>query len=82
MATRRLTRRRMLILGLGGAVLPRPFFVAGKAMAENLPETVVYVSNAASNSIAVLAMNRESGELTLIDKVPVPGTDKPSPSSM
>ena len=43
---------------------------------------MVYVSNAASNSIAVLAMNRESGELTLIDKVPVPGTDKPSPSSM
>jgi 6-phosphogluconolactonase len=27
-------------------------------------------------------MNRESGELTLIDKVPVPGTDQPSPSSM
>ena len=51
MATRRLTRRRMLILGLGGAVLPRPFFVAGKAMAENLPETVVYVSNAASKSM-------------------------------
>jgi 6-phosphogluconolactonase len=27
-------------------------------------------------------MNRESGDLTLIDKVAVPGTEKPSPSSM
>src|SRR5271167_1101254 len=27
-------------------------------------------------------MNRESGDLTVLDKVPVPGTDKPSPSSM
>src|ERR1700720_1660005 len=82
MATRRLTRRRMLIFGLGGAVLPRPFIGAGEAMAENVPDTVVYVSNAASKEIYVLAMNRESGELPLVDKVPVPGTDKPSPSSM
>ena len=82
MATRRLTRRRMLIFGLGGAVLPRPFIGAGEAMADNVPDTVVYVSNAASKEIYVLAMNRESGELTLVDKVPVPGTDKPSPSSM
>src|SRR4029077_1433810 len=82
MAARRLTRRRMLILGLGGMALPRPFIGAGRAMAENAPDTVVYVSNAASKEIYVLAMNRESGELTVIDKVPVPGTDKPSPSSM
>src|SRR5882762_7462129 len=82
MATRRLTRRGMLMLGLGGAVLPCPFIGMGKAMAENAPDTVVYVSNAASKEIYVLAMNRESGELTVIDKVPVPGTDKPSPSSM
>ena len=37
---------------------------------------------AASKEIYVLAMNRESGRPDLIDKVPVPGTDKPSPSSM
>jgi 6-phosphogluconolactonase len=82
MATRRLTRRRVLLLGLGGAVLSHSFIGAGKAMAENAPDTVVYVSNAASKEIYVLAMNRESGDLTVIDKVAVPGTDKPSPSSM
>src|SRR6266436_6701020 len=82
MATRRLTRRGVLVFGLGGAVLPHPIIGMGRAMAENAPDTVVYVSNAASKEIYVLAMNRDSGDLTLIDKVPVPGTDKPSPSSM
>ena len=82
MPTRRLTRRRVLTRGLGGAMLLHPFIGAGRAMAENAPDTVVYVSNAASKEISVLAMNRDSGELTLIDKIPVPGTDKPSPSSM
>ena len=51
-------------------------------MADTMPDTVVYVSNAASKEIYVLAMNRDSGELSLLDKVPVPGTDKPSPASM
>jgi 6-phosphogluconolactonase len=82
MANKRLTRRQTLALGLGGIVLPSPFVAGGRAMAQGMPETVVYVSNAASKEIYVLAMNRDSGELTLIDKVPVPGTDKPSPASM
>jgi len=47
-----------------------------------MPETVVYVSNAGTKEIYVLAMNCESGDLDFIDKVLVPGTDKPSPSSM
>ena len=51
-------------------------------MADTMPDTVVYVSNAASKEIYVLAMNRESGDLSLLDKVPVPGTDKPSLASM
>ena len=51
-------------------------------MAESTPDTVVYVSNSASKEIYVLAMNRDSGELTLIEKTPVPGTDKPSAASM
>jgi 6-phosphogluconolactonase len=72
----------MLALGLGGIALPNPLIGGGKAMADNIPDTVVYVSNAASKEVYVLAMNRESGELTLLDKVPVPGTDKPSPASM
>jgi 6-phosphogluconolactonase len=51
-------------------------------MADSPPDTVVYVSNAGSKEIYVLAMNRDSGDLMMIDKVPVPGTDKPSPASM
>ena len=51
-------------------------------MGEATPETVVYVSNAASKEIYVFAMNRNSGDLLIIDKVPVPGTDKPSTASM
>ena len=82
MPTRRLTRRGVLTRGLGGAMLLHPFIGARRAMAENAPDTVVYVSNAASKEIYVLTMNRESGELTPIDKIPVPGTDKPSPASL
>jgi 6-phosphogluconolactonase len=82
MAKTRLTRRQTLSLGLGGIVLPSPLIGGRKVMAQNTPDTVVYVSNAASKEIYVLAMNRDSGELTLLDKVSVPGTDKPSPSSM
>ena len=51
-------------------------------MADTMPDTVVYVSNAASKEIYALAMNRETGELSVLDKVSVPGTDKPSPASM
>ena len=53
-------------------------------MADTAPGTVAYVSNAGDKEIHVLAMNRESGELGLIEKVPVPGpgTDQPSPTSM
>jgi 6-phosphogluconolactonase len=76
------TRRRVLAAGLGGLALSRPFIGGNTAMATTTPDTVVYVSNAASKEIYILAMNRESGDLALLDKVPVPGTDKPSPSSM
>ena len=82
MSKARVSRRQTLAFGLGGVVLPIPFIGGRKAMAQNTPDTVVYVSNAASKEIYVLAMDRESGELTLLDKVPVPGTDKPSPASM
>ncbi len=51
-------------------------------MAESMPDTVVYVSNAGSKEIYAFAMDRDNGELILFDKVPVPGTDKPSPGSM
>jgi 6-phosphogluconolactonase len=48
----------------------------------DLSETVLYVSNAGSKEIFVFAMDRDSGELTLLERVAVPGTDKPSPTSM
>jgi len=51
-------------------------------MAQSTPETVVYVSNAGSKEVWVLAMNRATGELELIDKTPVPGNDQPSPTSI
>lgn len=51
-------------------------------MADNLPDTVVYVSDAGNPQVGVFSMNRESGALTAIDQVAVPGTDKPSPTSM
>jgi 6-phosphogluconolactonase len=53
-----------------------------KAMAQSSLETVVYVSNAGSKEIFVLAMNRVTGALELIEKTPVPGTDEPSPASL
>jgi 6-phosphogluconolactonase len=73
-------RRRLLQLGLGA--LPLPLIGARPAMADTSPETTVYVSNAGSKDIYVLAMNRATGALDLIEKVPVPGTDKPSPASL
>ena len=44
--------------------------------------TIVYVSNAGDKEIGVFLMDRDSGALTAIERVPVPGTDKPSPTSM
>jgi 6-phosphogluconolactonase len=53
-----------------------------KAMAQSTPESVVYVSNAGSKEVFALAMNRATGALDLIEKTPVPGTDRPSPASL
>src|SRR5437763_9989787 len=77
-------RRRVLALGLGGiAGLGAQTLMGGrKAMAQGTPETVVYVSNAGSKEVFVLAMNRAAGALELIEKTPVPGTDEPSPASL
>jgi 6-phosphogluconolactonase len=78
-------RRKMLQAGLGGVAALGPLALvttgAKRAMADTTPETVVYVSNAGSKDIHVLAMNRTSGELTPIEKKEVPGSDK-SPSSL
>src|SRR6266480_4855957 len=73
-------RRRVLQLGLGWiaalGVLPR--IGAQRAMAADVHETFVYVSNAGTKDIYVLGMNRETGELTMVETVAVPGAEKTS----
>lgn len=85
MAPVRINRREVLHFGLRGVVvlspLPLGTFGASSAMADTVLETVVYVSNAGSRDISVLAMNRDTGVLTPIEKKEVPGSDK-SPSSL
>jgi len=43
--------------------------------------TVVYVGNTESNEISVLRLDRQSGDLTLVEKVPIPGVTKPGSST-
>ena len=85
MRRRQMARRRLLALGLGGVAgfgVGSKILIGGlKAMAASNPETMVYVSNAGSREVFVLAMNRASGALDLIEKTPVPGSDK-SPASL
>jgi 6-phosphogluconolactonase len=77
-------RRRVLQLGFGGiaGLGTLPLIGARKAMAADAPETYVYVSNAGTKDIYVLGMNRNTGELTQIDKSPVPGAEKTSLASL
>src|SRR5712691_7849052 len=51
-------------------------------MAQGTQDTVVYVSNAGGPEIHVMAMNRASGDLDLIETMAIPGIDKPGPTSM
>jgi 6-phosphogluconolactonase len=44
--------------------------------------TMAYVSNAESKEIFAFAMEPDGGTLSLIERVPVPGTDLPSPTSL
>ena len=47
--------------------------VANAGAVPALPTTIVYVSNCESNDIYVWQLNHETGELTLVEKVPLPG---------
>ena len=57
MTHRRMARRRVLALGLGGiaglGLGPHTLIGGRKAMAQGTPETVVYVSNAGSKEVFV-----------------------------
>ncbi|PWU20358.1 MAG: 6-phosphogluconolactonase [Candidatus Rokuibacteriota bacterium] len=46
-----------------------------------LGATLVYVGNAESNDIYVLELDRRSGDLAVIEKVPIPGISKPGIST-
>ena len=43
--------------------------------------TFVYVGNAESNEVWVLALDRPSGDLTVVEKVGIPGITKPGNST-
>jgi 6-phosphogluconolactonase len=43
--------------------------------------TFVYVGNAEGNEIYVLQLDRQSGDLTVVEKVPIPGVTKPGIST-
>ncbi|MGE3783071.1 MAG: lactonase family protein, partial [Alphaproteobacteria bacterium] len=51
-------------------------------MAQEKPETVVFVSNAGDPSISVLSLDRAKGDVELIEKTAIPGAAAPSPTSM
>ena len=43
--------------------------------------TFVYVGNAESNEVYVLQLNQQNGDLTAIDRTPIPGIEKPGIST-
>jgi len=60
------------IIGLvAGALIASPAAAA----------TFVYVGNAESNEVYVLQLNQQNGDLTVIDKTPIPGIEKPGIST-
>ena len=80
MPRRHPTRRRVLAAAAAIGATALPTLGVRKAMAEGKPATVAYVSNAGDPSVYVMAMDRASGELEVIDKMAIPGV-KPSPTS-
>ncbi|MGH6804910.1 MAG: lactonase family protein, partial [Methyloceanibacter sp.] len=64
------------------ALLPAIAMVSGAMMASPAgAATFVYVGNAESNEIYVLQLDRQSGDLTVVEKVPIPGITKPGIST-
>ena len=59
------------VVALSGALMASPARAA----------TFVYVGNTDSNEIFVLQLDRPSGDLTVVEKVPIPGVEKPGNST-
>jgi 6-phosphogluconolactonase len=55
--------------------------VAGTMMASTTRTTFVYVGNAESNKIYVMQLDRQNGDLTVVEKVLIPGIIKPGTST-
>src|SRR5499426_4052994 len=57
-------------------------WVAGTLMASPAAAaTFVYVGNAETNEVYVLQLNQQNGDLTVVDKTPIPGIEKPGIST-
>jgi 6-phosphogluconolactonase len=68
--------------GACGAALAAAAVVSGPLMASPArPATFVYVGNAESNEIYVLQLDRQSGDLTAVERVPIPGVERPGGST-
>src|SRR2546426_10576956 len=64
------------------ALLAAVVVVVGTLMASPASAaTFVYVGNAESNEIYVLELDRQSGALTVVEKVLIPGIEKPGIST-
>jgi 6-phosphogluconolactonase len=64
------------------AVWPAVAMMAGAMMASPArAATFVYVGHADSNDIYVLQLDRQSGDLTVVETVPIPGISKPGIST-
>src|SRR5262245_17393971 len=73
---------RGIRLAVVRAVFAAAFVLGGMLMASPAgAATFVYVGNAESNEIYVLQLDRQSGDLTVVEKVPIPGIDKPGLST-
>jgi 6-phosphogluconolactonase len=77
-----IARRRVLQAGGGFALGMLTLIPADNAVASDPEQTFVYVSNAGTKDIHVFGMQRETGELTLLDTTPIPGTEKTSLASL
>jgi len=71
--TLRLAVRAVLavLIAVSGALMASPARAA----------TFVYVGNAESNEIYVLQLDRQSGGLTVVERMPIPGIEKPGIST-
>ena len=53
--------------------------LSGMLMAS--PSSAAFVGNAECNEIHVLQLDRQTGDQTVVEKVPIPGIDKPGIST-